>query len=66
MKTAKKTLDHSFLPFSTFIEYKIKLAELKASLHIKKASVTDACKILDSYMKPPHKLSDDILQMREE
>lgn len=66
MKTAKKPIDHSFLPLTTFIEYKKKLAELKASLHIKKASVTDACKILDSYMKPPHKLSDDVLQMREE
>lgn len=66
MKTANKIPDYSFLPITTFIEYKKKLAELKASLHIKKATVTEARKILDSYMKPPHKLSDDILHMREE
>ncbi len=66
MKTAKKTLDHSFISFTTFIEYKKKLAELKTSLHIKKASITEARRILDTYIKPPHKLSDDILHMREE
>lgn len=66
MKTANKILDYSFLPITTFIEYKKKLAELKASLHTRKASVTEARKILDSYMKPPRKLSDDILQIREE
>lgn len=66
MKTAKKMPDHSFLPVTTFIEYKKKLAELKASLHIKKSSAADARKILDKYMQSPHKISDDIIQMREE
>ncbi len=66
MGTAKKILGHSFLPITTFIEYKNKLAELKAALHIKKASIAEARKILDKYVNPSHKLSNDILHMREE
>ena len=66
MGTAKTIVGHSFLPITTFIEYKKKLAELKAALHIKKASITEARKILDNYVNPSHKLSDDILHMREE
>lgn len=66
MGAVKKSLDHSFLPFTTFIEYQKKLTELKADLHIKKPSIAEARKILDAYIKPSQKLSDDILKMREE
>lgn len=66
MKTAKKTQTHSFLPITSFIEYQKKLKELKTSLHIKKATATEARKVLDSYVTPSHKLSDDLLHMREE
>lgn len=66
MKAAKKIPDHSFLPVTTFIEYKKKLAELKAALHIKKSSAAEACRILDKYINSSHKISADILHMREE
>lgn len=67
MKTAKNQLNYSFIPFLTFIEYRKELLHLKDTLNIKKrSSVLEARKILDSYMKPPQKLSDDILKMREE
>ncbi len=65
MKTAKKSLNHPFVPFSTFIEYRKKLKELKSALHIKKASITEARKILNTYITT-HKLSNDIIKMREE
>ena len=66
MKPNKNLLNHSFLSFPTFIEYKKKLTELKATLLIKKSSIVEARKILDNYIKPSHKLSDDIIHMREE
>lgn len=62
----KNSVTHLFLPFSTFIEYQKKLRELKAALHVKKFSITEARKLLDAYIKPSQKLSDDILNMREE
>ncbi|HHT9121557.1 MAG TPA: hypothetical protein ACFYEF_01700 [Candidatus Wunengus sp. YC63] len=66
MRTVKNSVDHSFLPFPTFIEYKKNLTELKTALHIKKSSIADVRKILDAYIKPSQKLSDDIIKMREE
>lgn len=63
---AKDSVTHLFLPFSTFIEYQKKISELKTALHLKKSSITDARKLLDAYIKPSQKLSDDILKMREE
>lgn len=67
MKSAKKSLNNSFIPFFTFIEYRKKLTQLKTKFNIrKKSSVVEARKILDAYIKTPQKLSDDILKMREE
>lgn len=66
MRIVKNFLKHSFLPFPTFIEYQKRLMELKASLQVKKSSIVEARHILDAYMKPTQKLSDDILKMREE
>ncbi len=62
----KDSTAHSFLPLPTFIEYQRKLRELKAALRVKKFSITEARKLLDAYIKPSEKLSDDILKMREE
>lgn len=66
MKTAQKSQSYSFVPFNIFIEYKKKLTELKTSLHITKMSINEARKILDRYVNPTHKLSSDVLHMREE
>ncbi len=66
MKAANKIPDHSFLPVTTFIGHKKKLAELKASLHAKKSSAAEARRILDKYIDSSHKVSDDVLHMREE
>jgi hypothetical protein len=67
MKTAKNSLDNSFVPLFTFIEYRKKLMQLKTKFNIrKKSSVVEARNILDTYMKKTQKLSDDILKMREE
>ena len=67
MKTAKNSFNDTFIPLFTLIEYRKKLMQLKTKLHIReKSSIVEARKILDSYIKPPRKLSDDILKMREE
>lgn len=62
----KNSVTHLFLPFSTFIEYQKKLRELKSALYVKKSSIAEARKLMDAYIKPSQKLSDDILKMREE
>lgn len=67
MKTVKASLDQSFTPFFTFIEYQNKIIELETTLRIKETlSIKKARKLLDNYIKPHQKLSDDILKMREE
>lgn len=66
MKTVKNSLNNSFTPLFTFIEYRKKLMQLKTKFRIrKKSSVVEARKILDTYIKTPQKLSNDILKMRE-
>jgi len=66
MKTLENPINYSFTAFSTFIEYKKKLAELKTSLHVKSSSIIEARKTIDTYIKPSHKLSNDVIKMREE
>lgn len=66
MRTVKNSVDQSFLPLPTFIGYKKNLTELKTALHIKKSSIDEARKILDAYIKPSRKLSDDIIKIRGE
>jgi len=62
----KDSVFNSFLPLSTFIEYQKKLRELKAALPVKKGSIAEARKVLDAYIKPSEKLSNDISKIREE
>ena len=66
MKASKNIMNHSFLSFTTFIEYQKKIRDLKDSLPIKKSSIKEAQKILDTYINLSQKLSDDIIRMREE
>ena len=63
---AKDSVYHSFLPLPAFIEYQKKLRELKTALRVKKFSIAEARKLLDAYIKPSQKLSDDIIKTREE
>ena len=66
MKTVKDSLNLSFIDFSTFIEYQKKLTELRSTLHLKDTSIVEARNTLNSYIKPSHKLSNDVIKMREE